>query len=47
LLNKNRIIEEKTYWQLLNIVLPILLISLVGIVLYVVRKYIYSRKYVG
>ena len=47
LLNKNRIIEEKTYWQLLNIVLPILLISLVGIVLYVVRKYRYSKKYVG
>ena len=47
LLNKNRIIEEKTYWQLLNIVLPILLISLVGIVLYFVRKYRYSKKYVG
>jgi len=47
LLNKNRIIEEKTYWQLFNIVLPILLISLIGVIIFFVRKYKYSKKYVG
>lgn len=47
LLNKNRIVEEKSYWQLLNIVLPIIIISLVGIVLFFVRKYRYSKRYVG
>ncbi|MCQ2959454.1 MAG: gliding motility-associated ABC transporter substrate-binding protein GldG [Bacteroidales bacterium] len=47
LLNKNRIIEEKTYWQLFNIVLPILLISLIGVIIFFIRKYKYSKKYVG
>lgn len=47
LLNKNRIVEEKTYWQLLNIVLPILLISILGIVVFIIRKCNYSKKYVG
>lgn len=47
LLNKNRTIEEKTYWQLFNIVLPILLISLIGVIIFFVRKYKYSKKYVG
>ncbi|MCQ2607571.1 MAG: gliding motility-associated ABC transporter substrate-binding protein GldG [Bacteroidales bacterium] len=47
LLNKNRIIEEKTYWQIFNIILPILLISIVGVVIFFVRRYKYSQKYVG
>lgn len=47
LLNKNRIVEEKTYWQLLNIVLPILLISVIGTIIFFVRKHKYSKRYVG
>ncbi len=47
LLNKNRIIDEKTYWRLFNIVLPILLISLAGICISLVKKYKFSKKYVG
>jgi ABC-2 type transport system permease protein len=47
LLNKNRIVEEKFYWQLGNILMPIVLIIFVGIVIFFVRKQKYSSKYVG
>lgn len=47
LLNKNRIIDEKFYWQLGNILMPIVLIIFVGIVIFFIRKQKYSNKYVG
>ncbi len=42
LLNKNRIVEEKFYWQLGNILMPIVLIIFVGIVIFFIRKQKYS-----
>ncbi|QSE97076.1 gliding motility-associated ABC transporter substrate-binding protein GldG [Fulvivirga lutea] len=42
-LNKVKIKEEKLYWQLLNIVLPIVLVIVYGLLRYILRK----RKYTG
>lgn len=47
LLNKNRIVEEKTIWQTINVLIPILLIIIIGVLIYVIRNHKYSKKYVG
>ncbi len=47
LLNKNRITEERTYWELLNIAVPILIIVIAGLSVFIIRKYKFSKKYVG
>jgi ABC-2 type transport system permease protein len=43
LLDKVRLREEKPMWQLLNVLLPLLLISAFGIVYNLIRRYRYSR----
>jgi len=42
-LDKVRVKEEKTYWQLLNLVAPIVLLGLFGITRYYLRKRKYER----
>ena len=42
-LNKTRTIEEKTYWQLFNILLPIVLLGLFAILYLWNRKRKYGR----
>ncbi|AKD04904.1 gliding motility-associated ABC transporter substrate-binding protein GldG [Pontibacter korlensis] len=42
-LDKVRVREEKTYWQLLNLVAPIVLLGLFGITRYYLRKRKYER----
>ncbi len=41
LLDNPRILKEKTFWQVVNVVLPLVIILLMGVVLYFVRR----RKY--
>ncbi|MDX1286343.1 MAG: gliding motility-associated ABC transporter substrate-binding protein GldG, partial [Draconibacterium sp.] len=43
LLDKVRLREEKPFWQWLNVLLPLIVISLFGVVYNFVRKYRYSR----
>lgn len=43
LLDKVKLREEKAFWQWLNVLLPLLLVSLFGVVYSFVRKYRYSR----
>ena len=43
LLNKSKIKRERTYWQTINTVFPVLLVLLFGII----NRYIRQRKYVG
>lgn len=43
LLNKSKIKRERTYWQLVNTVIPVLLVLIFGII----NRYIRQRKYVG
>jgi ABC-2 type transport system permease protein len=38
LLNKEKIVNNKTYWQILNTALPVLIIMLFGIILLFIRK---------
>ena len=47
LLNKSKLVEEKLLWQLLNVVGPIVIVSLIGIILFYIRKRKYSKHYVG
>jgi gliding-associated putative ABC transporter substrate-binding component GldG len=42
-LDKVRVKEERTYWQLLNLVAPILLLALFGVTRYYLRKRRYER----
>ncbi|WP_299759583.1 gliding motility-associated ABC transporter substrate-binding protein GldG [uncultured Pontibacter sp.] len=42
-LDKVRVREEKTYWQLLNLVAPIMLLGLFGVARYYLRKRKYER----
>ena len=44
LLNKERITSERTMWQVINIILPLLLLVIAGILIIVVRKRINGRK---
>ena len=47
LLNKSRIVEEKEYWQLFNLLLPIVLVAIGGVLVIIIRKRKYSQKYAG
>ncbi|BDC99409.1 gliding motility-associated ABC transporter substrate-binding protein GldG [Persicobacter psychrovividus] len=42
-LDKVKVLEEQTFWQTLNIALPVLLILLLGVIWYFVRKQRYSK----
>lgn len=42
-LNKFKAQEERLYWQVINLVVPALLVVLIGIALYIIRKRRYSR----
>ncbi len=42
-LNKFKAQEERVYWQVINLVVPALLVVLIGIALYIIRKRRYSR----
>ncbi|MDH5598510.1 MAG: gliding motility-associated ABC transporter substrate-binding protein GldG, partial [Cyclobacteriaceae bacterium] len=42
-LDKVKIANEKTKWQLINLLLPILIINLLGVLLYYIRKKKYSQ----
>ncbi|WP_346863901.1 gliding motility-associated ABC transporter substrate-binding protein GldG [uncultured Draconibacterium sp.] len=44
LLDQVKLREEKAFWQWLNILLPLLLVSLFGVVYNFVRRYKYARK---
>jgi ABC-2 type transport system permease protein len=43
LLDKERVLKEKTFWQILNMVLPLILVIIMGIVFAVVRNRKYAR----
>jgi len=44
LLDKVRLREEKAFWQWLNILLPLVAVSLFGVIYNVLRRYRYSRS---
>ena len=41
LLNAKKIKLEKTYWQLINLIFPLILIFIIGLILSIIRR----RKY--
>ncbi|PID95409.1 MAG: gliding motility-associated ABC transporter substrate-binding protein GldG, partial [Bacteroidetes bacterium] len=43
-LNKQKAFQETTYWQFVNIVLPLLLLGIFGVVYSFVRKWRYGRR---
>ncbi len=43
LLDKVKIREQRFFWQLINVVLPLLIIALFGVIFNVIRRYRYSR----
>ena len=43
LLDKERVLKEKTFWQILNMVLPLILVIIMGIVFEVVRNRKFAR----
>ncbi|MBO4282472.1 MAG: gliding motility-associated ABC transporter substrate-binding protein GldG [Bacteroidales bacterium] len=44
LLDSNRILKEKTFWQVLNVGLPLLLVLVLGLTLFFLRKAKYARR---
>jgi len=44
LLDKVKLREEKGFWQLINVVLPLVVILLFGLIFNVVRRYKFSRS---
>lgn len=42
LLNKQKVFENKTYWQLFNLFGPILMVSIIGFILHLRKKKLYS-----
>ena len=44
LLDGNRVLKEKTFWQVLNVALPLALVLLLGIVMFLVRRFRYHTK---
>ncbi|HON53610.1 MAG TPA: hypothetical protein PLS12_10415, partial [Bacteroidales bacterium] len=47
LLNKTRVVNERTYWQILNIAAPILILIIIAGVVLFIRKQKFGKKYVG
>ncbi len=46
-LDKVKIAEQKTLWQGINVVLPVLILSLIGVIILYLRKIRYSKKQLG
>ncbi|MBR4453588.1 MAG: gliding motility-associated ABC transporter substrate-binding protein GldG [Bacteroidales bacterium] len=44
LLDKNKILKQRTFWQCLNMIVPLLMIILLGIGLYTTRNLTYKKK---
>ncbi len=44
-LNKVKVAEEKTYWQMINVILPVLVLLGIGGLVWTIRKGKYGRKY--
>lgn len=44
-LDTAKIERERTFWQVINVVVPVVIILLVGLVLTIFRKKKYSRKF--
>jgi hypothetical protein len=44
LLNPQKVSEQRTLWQLINIAVPVLLVLIIGIVYMQWRKKTYSKK---
>jgi ABC-2 type transport system permease protein len=44
LLNKVKLREEKGFWQMLNVVTPLIFVVLFGVVYNILRRYRYSRS---
>jgi len=47
LLDSNRILKEKTFWQVLNVAVPLFAVIMLGLVMFVVRRIRYNRKSVA
>lgn len=47
LLNKNRINNEISYWKMFNILLPVLLVVIAGVIIYIIRTRKYAKKHVS
>lgn len=43
LLDRPRIEQDRLYWQLLNVVLPIVLLALLGVIMHLVRRHQFAR----
>jgi hypothetical protein len=46
-LNKVKVAEQKAFWQGINVVLPVLILSVLGGLIVYFRKLRYSKKQVG
>lgn len=46
-LDKVKIAEQKAFWQGINVVLPVLILSLIGVIILYLRKIRYSKKQLG
>lgn len=46
-LNKVKIAEQKTFWQGVNVVLPVLILSMLGGIILYLRRLRYSKKHFG
>ena len=44
LLDNNRILKEKTFWQLVNVIVPLVLVIALGIVLLLIRRIRYAKQ---
>ena len=44
LLDNNRILKEKTFWQLVNVIVPLVLVIALGIVLSLIRRIRYAKQ---
>jgi ABC-2 type transport system permease protein len=42
--NDSQWVKEKTFWQLFNTILPVLMVFLFGVINYFIRKYKYTRS---
>ena len=43
LLDKDKLLKEKTFWQITNMVLPLLLVFVMGMIFVIIRKKQFAR----
>lgn len=43
LLNKSRIAEERSWWQILNVAMPVLAVILAGFIIFMIKRWKYKR----